>query len=142
MANVSRHPADADLSPSLFAAQPGPQRKTQSLGRHAAGAGKTRTTDQRKAARLFLEGLKLTRHRGESFNHAMKVTRRKILFGVAMLMTLVIFLPVVVHFRMKATVEAYNSQLRAQGEMLTIAELIPLTPTNGPNRAAALLSAA
>src|SRR6185436_9777744 len=90
----------------------------------------------------FLEGLKLTRHRGESFNHAKKVTRRKILFGVAMLMTLVIFLPVVVHFRMKATVEAYNSQLRAQGEMLTIAELIPLTPTNGPNRAAALLSAA
>src|SRR3989442_13053999 len=73
---------------------------------------------------------------------AMKTTRRKILLGVALFLALLVLLPVVVHFRMKAAVEAYNSQLRAQGEKLTIDELISQSPTNGSNGAVALLSAA
>lgn len=50
--------------------------------------------------------------------------------------------PAVKHYQLKAAVEAYRQRLRAQGEKLTIAELPPLPPTNGPNGAPALYSAA
>src|SRR5947208_4665291 len=72
----------------------------------------------------------------------MKITRRKILLELALFLALLVLLPVVTHFRKKAAVEGYKMQLRAQGEKLTVAELIPPTLTNGPNGAAALLSAA
>src|SRR5437879_3506522 len=72
----------------------------------------------------------------------MKPLRRKILFGVALLLALLVVLPVVAHYRAKAAVEAYKRQLRAQGEKLAIAELVPQPPTNGPNGAAALMRAA
>jgi hypothetical protein len=38
----------------------------------------------------------------------------------------------IAHFRAKAAAERYKAQLRARGEKLTIAELIPLPPTNAP----------
>ena len=50
--------------------------------------------------------------------------------------------PVVKHYQLKGAVEAYRRQLRAQGEKLTIAELTPPPPTNGPNGAPALSFAA
>jgi hypothetical protein len=71
----------------------------------------------------------------------MKMTRRKILFGVMLLFALLALWPELAHDRMKAAVAAYKRQLRAQGEKLTIDELIPPTPTNGANGAAALLTA-
>src|SRR5438067_1832419 len=53
MAFVSRHPAHDHVSPILFAAKPVARRKTQSLGRHDGGAGKTRSSDQRATTKLF-----------------------------------------------------------------------------------------
>ena len=56
--DVSRHPAHADVSSGLSAAQPGAERETQGLGRHAAGDGKTRHAHQREAATVLPEGMK------------------------------------------------------------------------------------
>src|SRR5581483_6972619 len=67
--------------------------------------------------------------------------RWKILLGVTAAIGLALLLPMGAHYRAKASVAAYKRQLKAQGEKLTISELIPPTPTNGPNGAQALLSA-
>lgn len=47
----------------------------------------------------------------------------------------------IAHVRAKAATERFKAQLRAQGEKLTIAELVPLPPTNGPNGAQDFLNA-
>src|SRR5436190_4509184 len=53
MALISRHATHDHVSPIVLAAQPIAGRKTQSLGRHDGGAGKTRAPDQRATAKLF-----------------------------------------------------------------------------------------
>src|SRR5947208_2138361 len=53
LACLQRHPAHDYVSPCLLAPKPGAFGKTQSLGRHAASAGATRTTDHRATAKLF-----------------------------------------------------------------------------------------
>src|SRR4051812_925687 len=68
--------------------------------------------------------------------------RWKILLGllfVSGLFTLALF---AAHLRAKHAVEAYRQQLRTRGEKLTVSELIPPVPTNGPNAAQSLISAA
>ena len=44
---------------------------------------------------------------------------------LSLLLGIAIVLPVAAHFRVKWRLEAYKAQLRAQGEKLTVAELIP-----------------
>jgi len=68
--------------------------------------------------------------------------RWKIAMGGAVLLGLAAILLVAAHSRAKAALEAYKRQFRMQGEKLTTEELIPPAPTNGPNGAAALMSAA
>src|SRR6266545_1594269 len=53
LALIQRHPVDDYLSSSLPVAEPVPLGETESLGRHAASAGATRKTNQRKTAELF-----------------------------------------------------------------------------------------
>ena len=72
----------------------------------------------------------------------MRTSRGKVLLGIVFLLALMIGWPIVVHFRAKAAVRAYDKQLRAQGEKLTIDELIPPRTATGANGAAAFLSAA
>jgi hypothetical protein len=67
---------------------------------------------------------------------------RKILLSLAVVTGLILFAYVISHFQKKAVLEAYKRQLKAQGEKLTIAELIPPLPTNAPNAAGALLTIA
>ena len=69
-------------------------------------------------------------------------TRRKIIFGVMVALVVIVLLPVWAHYRAKAALAAYKRQLQAQGEKLTIEELIPPAPTDGPNGALALVGAA
>src|SRR5579864_9664705 len=50
---IQRHAANDHLSPRIPVAKPGPEGKTQGLGRHDAGPRAARKTDQRKTAQLF-----------------------------------------------------------------------------------------
>src|ERR1041385_772811 len=68
--------------------------------------------------------------------------RRKITLGLGLAAVLFALFLTVMHFRAKGALAAYKKQLRAQGEKLTIEELIPPKPTNGPNGAPALMEAA
>ena len=71
----------------------------------------------------------------------MKSLRRKILFGVTAIIFLFAAFLVATHYQAKHSVDAYRKTLIAQGEKLSISELIPPAPTNGPNGAPALLAA-
>jgi hypothetical protein len=68
--------------------------------------------------------------------------RTKVLSSVALVLCLVICWPVVVHYRIKAKLAAYERQLRAKGEKLTIAEVAPPTSPEGVWSANTLLAAA
>ncbi len=72
----------------------------------------------------------------------MKEPRKMLLAAGALALALAVGYPLFKHYQLKAAVEAYRRQLRAQGEKLTIAELTPPPPTNGPNGAFVLWSAA
>jgi len=54
----------------------------------------------------------------------------------------VVLLPVVTHYRAKATVERYRKQLQDRGEKLTVAELAPRISSEGENGGLALVQAA
>jgi hypothetical protein len=69
------------------------------------------------------------------------VTRRKRIIWSAGIAAVVVLVPVIAHYRAKAAAEKFKAQLRAQGEMLSIAELIPMPPLSGPNGATAFLDA-
>ena len=60
--------------------------------------------------------------------------------GLGILLGLALLFYVMGHSRMDGALEAYKRELKAKGEKLTIAELTPPTPTNGPNAALALMS--
>lgn len=68
--------------------------------------------------------------------------RRKIIIGGGVALVILILLPVWAHYRAKGALAAYKQQLQAQGEKLTIEELIPPLLTNGPNGTFALAAAA
>ena len=70
----------------------------------------------------------------------MKEFRRKILLGVCCVVLLFTSFLVIMHYRAKWWVEAYRKQLIAQGEKLSIAELVRPAPTNGPSGAPALIA--
>ena len=68
--------------------------------------------------------------------------RRKIIIGAVVAGAVIVLLPVWTHYRAKAALAAYKRELQAQGEKLTIEELIPPLPTNGLNGAFAFAGAA
>src|SRR5262245_15635175 len=70
----------------------------------------------------------------------MKNFRRKILLSVVAVILLFAGFLVIMHYRAKWVVEAYRKQLIAQGEKLSIAELVPPAPTNGLSGAPALMA--
>ena len=67
--------------------------------------------------------------------------RRKLLSVWAAIVVVVALLPVIAHYRAKAAAEKFKAQLRAQGEKLTIDELVPLPPLGTSNGASAFLGA-
>jgi hypothetical protein len=67
--------------------------------------------------------------------------RRKVRLIWAALLIVVALLPVIAHYRAKAAAEKFKAQLRAQGEKLSIDELVPLPPLNTPNGARDFLDA-
>lgn len=67
--------------------------------------------------------------------------RKKVVWGLAVAITLPVLAPVIAHYRARAAVEKFKAQLRAQGEKLTIDELVPLPPLDMPNGATAFLNA-
>ena len=67
--------------------------------------------------------------------------RRKIFLGIIAPVVAVILFAVFAHFRAKAMAERFKAQLRAQGEKLTIVELVPLPPISVPNGARDFLDA-
>jgi len=67
--------------------------------------------------------------------------RRKLLLIWAALVIALVLLPLIAHYRAKAAVVKFTAQLRAQGERLTIDELVPLPPLDKPNGAGAVLNA-
>ena len=70
------------------------------------------------------------------------MTRRWKLFWVWTAIVAAIALPpVIAHYRAKAAAEKFKAQLRAQGEKLSIDELLPLPPLGTPNGASPLLDA-
>ena len=68
--------------------------------------------------------------------------RRKIIIGAVVAGAVIVLLPVWTHYRAKAALAAYKRELQAQGEKLTIEELIPPLPTNGLNGAFVFAGAA
>ena len=68
--------------------------------------------------------------------------RTKVFLVFLALVAAAVLYGVWLHYRLKGTVESYRRELVARGEKVTIAELTPLLPTNGPNGAGPLLSAA
>jgi hypothetical protein len=70
------------------------------------------------------------------------ISRRKIFVGLGIVVGLALIFYVMAHSRTDGALEAYKRELRAKGEKLTIAELTPPTPTNGPNAAPALMNLA
>jgi hypothetical protein len=69
-------------------------------------------------------------------------SRRKIFVILGIVLGLVLIFYVMAHSQTNGALESYKRQLRAKGEKLTIAELTPPTPTNGPNAAPALMNVA
>jgi hypothetical protein len=67
--------------------------------------------------------------------------RATILVGIAVPVVVALCFPVVAHFRAKAAAERFKAQLRAQGEKLSIAELVPRLPEAGANGASEFLAA-
>ena len=67
--------------------------------------------------------------------------RRKLLLIWTGLAIVLVLLPGIAHFRAKAAADKFKAQLRAQGEKLSIDELVPLPPLNTPNGASAFLAA-
>jgi hypothetical protein len=68
--------------------------------------------------------------------------RRNLFLAIGLIVVLVVGYPVFMHFQFRWSLAAYRKELRARGEKLTIRELAPRAPTNGPNGALALWSAA
>lgn len=71
----------------------------------------------------------------------MKKAWKKVVACLARLMALGLFL-LIAHWRAKAGAEKYKAQLRAQGEKLSIAELIPVPPASGSNGVQVVINAA
>src|SRR5260370_11198961 len=69
-------------------------------------------------------------------------SRRKIVVGLGIALGLASLFYVMAHSRTDGALEAYKRQLRAKGEKLTISEVTPPTPTNGPNAVPALMTVA
>lgn len=67
--------------------------------------------------------------------------RRKVLLIWAALVIVLALLPVIAHYRAKAAAEKFKAQLRAQGEKLSIGELVSLLPVGTPNGARDFLDA-
>jgi hypothetical protein len=68
---------------------------------------------------------------------------RWIILGVmALVLTIFVGIPVYSHYHLKHRVDRYRAELRQRGEKITIAEVIPPAPTNGPNGAMAFLAGA
>lgn len=69
-------------------------------------------------------------------------SRRKTFVGLGIVLGVALIFYVMAHSRTDGALEAYKRQLRARGEKITIAELTPPTPTNGPNAVAGLMNVA
>jgi hypothetical protein len=61
--------------------------------------------------------------------------------GGGVLVIVLALVPVILHYRARAAAEKFKAELRAQGERLSIGELVPLPPLDVPNGAGALLDA-
>ena len=51
--------------------------------------------------------------------------RRKILIAVGIVLGVAILVPVIHHYQLRAATEAYIAQLKAQGEPMELAQVIP-----------------
>ena len=51
--------------------------------------------------------------------------RRKILIAAGIVLGLAILVPVIHHYQLRAATEAYIAQLKAQGEPMELAQVIP-----------------
>src|SRR5262245_47282592 len=68
--------------------------------------------------------------------------RRKLLLGVAALLGLTIVIPILHHYQLKAAVDCYRGELKAKGEPMELAQVLPPpVPPNG-NGAELFLKAA
>ena len=67
--------------------------------------------------------------------------RLKILTGAGIVLGLAIFIPVIHHYQLRAATEAYIAELKAQGEPLELAQVIPLPVLPGKNGAPLITNA-
>jgi hypothetical protein len=68
--------------------------------------------------------------------------RRKILIVVGAALAAVVLIPVIRHYQLKAAVNRYRAELKAKGEPMELAQVIPPTLTPEQNSAAFFLKAA